>query len=77
MVVGSRQAIDYSSITKPSRVRGSGYGMKAESSYSICNLKGSVEYSVFIQNTYKDNGDRCLPTSYEDLTFNLQVSSGL
>lgn len=35
------------------------------SSYSICNLKGRVEDYVFIQNTYKDNGDRCLPTSYE------------
>lgn len=36
-----------------------------ESSSSICNLKGRVEDYVFIQNTYKDNGDRCLPTSYE------------
>lgn len=48
-----------------------------ESSYSICKLKGRVEYSVFRQNTYKDNGDRCLPTSYEGLKFNLQVGSCL
>lgn len=34
-----------------------------------------MEYSVFRQNTYKDNGDRCLPTSYEGLKFNLQVGS--